>query len=179
MSKKFTNILVIWGTIRQLWMFLLKSWWWWWWWWWITLNYLILGLPDTLQVLLNGFDSMAWSTFSESMVLGLPNQWSSCNPSKISWTICHWTVVILWHQMDICNTTSLNRCLHHHHGSQQTLVALHRTMVVQMFNGSMSVALYLKCQSDPRCNLAVIISDKLTKHCLSLLIQKFIHNYTR
>ena len=68
-----------------------------------------------------------------------------------------------WHcfQIDICNTMSLNRRMHHH-GS----------------NGSMSVALRQKFQSDPRCNLAVRKSDEHEKHPLCSPIQKFIRYYT-
>ena len=44
-------------------------------------------------------------------------------------------------------------------------------------NGSVSVALRLKCQSDTCCNLTVRKSDEHTKHCLVSLIQNFIHYY--
>ena len=54
--------------------------------------------------------------------------------------------------MDICNTTTPHRHFHHH-GS----------------NGSVSVALCLKFQSNLHCNIA-----EHTKHCLGLLIQEFI-----
>ena len=47
-SQKFCNI---WGTIQQSWILLQRSWRWW-----TTLHWEMLSSPDTLQVLLTGFD---------------------------------------------------------------------------------------------------------------------------
>ena len=49
--------------------------------------------------------------------------------------------------------------------------------VRQFFNGSMSVALRLKCQSELCYNLAMRKSDEHTKHPRGSLIQKFIRYY--
>ena len=56
---KSCNILLMWGSIQQLWMLLL-SWRWSVWCWALLI----------ISVLLAGFASMAWSTVTESMVLG-------------------------------------------------------------------------------------------------------------
>ena len=65
-SQKFCNILITWGTIWQLLVFLPRSWKWW-----TILGREMLTLPDTLQVQLAVFVFMAWSTVSESMFLEL------------------------------------------------------------------------------------------------------------
>ena len=73
MSRKFCNILIMWGTIRQLRMLLPRLWRWL-----TTPDCKMLTLPDTLWVILTGFASMAWSMALESVVLGLPDlAWSS------------------------------------------------------------------------------------------------------
>ena len=61
---------------------------------------------------------------------------------------------MLRHQIDVCNTTSINRCLHRY-GCQQTPVVLqhHGHLHHHGSNGSMSVALRLKFQLDIHRNL--------------------------
>ena len=60
-SQKFCNILVIWGTIQQLWMLLPRLWRWW-----TTLECKMPNSPDTLRMLITRFASIIWSTASES-----------------------------------------------------------------------------------------------------------------
>ena len=67
-SQKFCNILVTSGTIWLLQILLLMLWTWW-----SLLNCVMLSLPDTLQMLLTEFSSMAWSMSPEYTVLDLPN----------------------------------------------------------------------------------------------------------
>ena len=59
-NQKFWNILVMWGSIWQFQMLLLRLWRWW-----TTLDCEILNLFYSLQVLLAGFTSTAWNMGSE------------------------------------------------------------------------------------------------------------------
>ena len=73
MSQRFCNILVTWGSIQQLWMFLPRSWRWW-----TTLDCETKKLLYYLCVLLARFVSRAWRTALELMVLSLLElSWSS------------------------------------------------------------------------------------------------------
>ena len=65
-SQLFCYILVTWGTIRTLRVFLQRLWRWR-----TTLDRDMQSLPDTHSVLLTRFASMSWSTASESIILGL------------------------------------------------------------------------------------------------------------
>ena len=67
-SKTFKDILVMWGTIQEFWLLLLRSWRGL-----ITLDCKMLRSLDILQVLLSRFACVAWSTTSEFMVLSLPD----------------------------------------------------------------------------------------------------------
>ena len=70
MSQKSCNILVVYEA--KFCMLLLSLWRW------TTLDYEMLTLPDTLQVLFTGFASMASNMDLKTMVLGLP---------KLSWLL--------------------------------------------------------------------------------------------
>ena len=86
MGQRFWNIFVMWGSFGYHRMLLLRSRRWW-----PTME--MISLPDTIQVLLTGFASMALSTASESTLSDLPylDRVSSCNPSEISSTDCTFT----------------------------------------------------------------------------------------
>ena len=70
MSKRFSNILVMWGAIQLLWMLLLRLW---------------SGLWDAKLLWCSLSASLWLSTVSESIVFDL--LWGSCNLYGISWTI--------------------------------------------------------------------------------------------
>ena len=86
LSQKFCNILLTWGMIQQVWMFLPRLWRWK-----APLSCVMPNSPNTLWVLVTRFVSMGWSTASESMVLSLHDLaycWYSYNLIEISFTIC-------------------------------------------------------------------------------------------
>ena len=90
-SHKFCSILLTWGTIQQLRMVLPRSWKGQ-----TTLNCKMPSLPDTLQVLLAEFTSLAQSIASESTVLGLLDfAWSSWFLQP-EWTFLNHLITILW-----------------------------------------------------------------------------------
>ena len=93
------------------------------------------------------------------------------------------TTEILQHkaQLEICNPSKPNRRLYRH-GFRQTLCSSttqHRHFYHHCSNGSLNVALLLKCQSDLMVTSPVKKRrDELTKHHLGSLIQKFIRHYS-
>ena len=51
---------------------------------------------DTFLVLIGGYASMAWSTVSEPVVLGLPDLAWSTNYLQPKWNFCNRLVAVLW-----------------------------------------------------------------------------------
>ena len=85
-SQKFWNILVMWGTIPQLRILLLRLWKWQ-----TTLDSEMLRSPDTLQVLLAGSASTPWKTDSEP---NLRSSWLS-RFLQLKWNFLNYMVTVL------------------------------------------------------------------------------------
>ena len=90
-SPKFYNIFVTWGTIHSHGVLFLGSWRWQ-----ITVGLEISSTPHTFRVLFTVFASMAWSTTSESTILGLLDIACSSRSLQPERNFFNHLVIVLW-----------------------------------------------------------------------------------